>query len=572
MASTDLTVNIIGNAKSAVDAFDQTGDAAERNAGKFDKLKAGITVASAVAVAAVAKFAGDSIAAYSEAEQSQAALTAAYEKFPAVSSVTIDALRNLNSEIQKKTGYDDDQLAASQATLAQFGLTGEQIQQLTPLMTDYAAKTGKDLTTAAEDMGKAVMGQGRALKTVGVDFTDTGTAAGNFDQLVAGLDGTVGGFAETMGDTAAGKAKILEQSFGDIQETVGEMLLPALTTLVEIGTTVTQWLSENPAVLQAVAIALGVLTIAVIAANIAMWALAANPIVLIIMAIVIVVGLLIAAIWFLVANWDQVVAWLMQLMLGFYVWINDLITGFVGWWNGVWSGFASWIVQVWEGFISWIQQIYMAHAMWLYGIVSGIAGWWNGIWAGIGSFVSGVWNGIVSAISGAINWVVTAIQVGLGVISAGWNNVWNGLGGVVRGIWNGILGAIESGVNGAIGIINGLIGAVNSVSGVVGIQIGTIGRVGIPRLASGTVTNGPMLAMIGDNPGGREVVRSVDSYDRELRRAYDTGRGESTGDITVHLTGDPAVLEQIIDARVTRGIDDADGQAVLVSQMGKQRR
>lgn len=481
MVSTrELAINIVGNGKGAVDAFDQVGDAAERQKGKFDGLKTGVTVASAAIVAGVAKFATDSVGAYAEAEQSQAQLVAAYEKFPALASVSIDALQGLNTEIQRKTGLDGDALSAAQATLAQFGLTGDQIQQLTPLMADYAAKTGKDLTAAAEDMGKAVMGQGRALKTVGVDFTDTGNAAGNFDQLVAGLDGTVGGFAETMGNTAAGKAAILNESFGDIQETVGQMLMPALSALAEVGATVTAWLADNPSVLQAVAIAVGVLTVAIIAANVAMWAMSANPIVLLIMAIVVAVGVLIAGIWLLVANWDL-----------------------------VWGA----ITVTWQGFLTWLT-----------GVVNGFLAWWNGMWGAVGRTISDIWNnGIVAPIRNAWTWVQNIVQMGLLLISNVWSSTWSSLGGIVRGVWNGILGFIENGVNGAINLINNMIRGVNAVGGAFGISIGLIPSVRIPRLATGTITSGPMLALVGDNPGGREVIAPYDSYVAELQRAAAAG-------------------------------------------------
>lgn len=518
MATTrELAVKIVGDASSAVKAFDDTADAAGRANSKFDAARAGITVASAAVVAAVGAFAISSVDAFAEAEQSQAALVAAYEKFPALADTNIDALRALNTEIQRKTGFDDDQLAAAQATLAQFGLTGEQIQQLTPLMADYAAKTGKDLTTAAEGMGKAVLGQGRALKEVGVDFTDTGDAAANFDQLVAGLDGTVGGFAETMGGTAAGKMAILEAGFGDIQETVGEMLIPALSLLVDVGTTVTNWMADNPEVVQALAIAIGILTVAIIAANIAMWALSANPIVLLIMAIIIAVGLLIAGIWLLVTNWDTVVAWITEVWSGFMSWITEVIDGFVQWWNGVWTEVGNFFTDLWEGFLNWVKDLWIAYATWLYGVLDGFVSFWSGVWDGISRVFQDVWEGLV---------------------------------GIVKGVWNGILGWIEGGVNGAIDLINGMIDGVNTVGGAFGIQLSYIPTVSLPRLANGGVTTGPMVAVIGDNPGGREVVQPLDSAIAEIRRAYESGLNSRTTQpqdqrpVEIHVYPQPGMSEE----------------------------
>lgn len=502
-SSTDFTVKILGDSSNAKKIVDQFGDELGRSASGWGSMfkNAASTAGGVLGALGIEKLASQavdfgmqSVEAFKEAEDSQALLEQAYSKFPAIADVNISKLRELNTALQSKTGYDDDQIAASQATLAQFGLTGDQISKLTPLMLDYAAKTGSDLTTSAEAMGKAVMGQGRALKTVGIDFSDTGSSAGNFDQIMSGLTSTVGGTAETLGSTGAGQARILDATFGDLQETIGEKLLPIITgfqsflitDLIPAISGMVSWLSENPEILQAVAIAVGVLTVAIIAANIAMWAMAANPIVLLIMAIVVAVGILIAGIWLLVANWDAVVAW---------------------------------ITQVWGGFIGWITDG-----------LNAFGAWWNTFWAALGQFVSTAWNNwIVNPIRAAVDWISTAIRIGMDAVSTAWNNTWNGLSGVVKGIWNGILGFIEGGINGVIDLINGMIGAVNSVTGVVGIPaIGLIGHVGFPRLATGTVTDGPMFALIGDNPGGREVVSPLDTYQDELRRAYTAGAGASS--------------------------------------------
>lgn len=178
--------------------------------------------------AAVAGFGIASVKAYSEAEASQKRLSNAFEKFPQLAGANADALRKLNEQLALKTIYDDDATATAQATLAMFGLTERQLRTLTPLLQDYAAKTGKDLNTAATDLGKALDGQGRSLKAVGLDLDLTGTKAQNFDLIVKGLRDQVGGFAAKEGQTFDGKMQILNNRFGELQEQIGEKLLPAL--------------------------------------------------------------------------------------------------------------------------------------------------------------------------------------------------------------------------------------------------------------------------------------------------------------------------------------------------------
>lgn len=209
------------------------GRTANNMGDNFRKVGAAIGVGLAVAGAAAVKFGIDSVQAFAAAQEAQNKLNFAYEKFPALADVSIDAIRRVNSALALKTRFDDDATASAQAVLAQFGLTGTQLIRLTPLLQDYAARTGKDLTGAAEDLGRALLGQGRALKIIGLDLTDTGTLAGNFDALMAGLAATVGGFAEKDAETAAGKLDILRNRFGEVQEQVGEALMPALDKLLE---------------------------------------------------------------------------------------------------------------------------------------------------------------------------------------------------------------------------------------------------------------------------------------------------------------------------------------------------
>lgn len=234
MATKSLTFDLYGRDRTASKAIRGVGNEAQGVAGRFKGFGAVAGVALAAVGAAAVQFGVDSVKAYAEAEEAQNRLNFAYEKFPALADVSIDALRDLNTELMNKTRFDDDAYAIGQAQLAQYGLTGEQLMQLTPLMADYAAKTGKDIPTAAEDLGKALLGQGRALKDVGIDFTDTGSVAGNFAAIVSGLQGQVGGFAEESATTTAGKLDILRNKFGEVQESVGEKLNPAIDTLLDL--------------------------------------------------------------------------------------------------------------------------------------------------------------------------------------------------------------------------------------------------------------------------------------------------------------------------------------------------
>lgn len=222
---------IIGAVDNASKVLAGVGKETEKLGAATAKMNAASRLVGAGAIIA---FGVSSVKAYAEAEAQQVKLQEAYRKFPAIASVSIESMRSLNSAIQAKTGTDDDELAAAEAKLAMYNLTGQQIQKLIPLVNDYATANGIGVTEAAGKVGKAMMGNAKALKDVGINFKATGDSAKDFDGIYTALEGKVGGAGEAFGQSTAGQLKILEASFSDLQEEVGAQLVPALKSLVDI--------------------------------------------------------------------------------------------------------------------------------------------------------------------------------------------------------------------------------------------------------------------------------------------------------------------------------------------------
>jgi hypothetical protein len=237
MAVRNLQFVLSGSDKSASKALGAVGKKADGLSAKFRGFgkAAALGVAGGVAGAAVglAAFGKSSIAAYKEAEKSAADLAFAFKKFPKLADSNVKSFQELNEQLAKKTVFDDDATASGQAVLAQFGLTGKEILKVTPLLQDYAAKTGKALPDAAADLGKAFQGNAKALKPLGIQYKSTGDKAKDFENVQKLLNDKVGGFAESQGKTAAGQAEILGNKFGELKETVGAQLLPVVTTFVQ---------------------------------------------------------------------------------------------------------------------------------------------------------------------------------------------------------------------------------------------------------------------------------------------------------------------------------------------------
>jgi hypothetical protein len=229
---TVLSFNVLWNGTAAQRGMQALGLNTEKTARAFHALKVGAGIALVAAAGAAIKFGADSVRAYSDAQTQQDKLAFAFQKFPKLADTNQAALQRLNTELAKKTRFDDDATASGQAVLAQFGLTGQQLTKLTPLLQDYAAKTGKDLPAAAGVLGKAFLGNTRALKAIGIDYHMTGNKAVDFANIQRLVNEKVGGFAEKEGKSAAGQAAILRNQFGELQEAAGSKLLPALTKVV----------------------------------------------------------------------------------------------------------------------------------------------------------------------------------------------------------------------------------------------------------------------------------------------------------------------------------------------------
>jgi hypothetical protein len=184
-----------------------------------NKLTLGLTVP-------LVAFAAASVKAFTESETALTKLQNTIDNNPKLAGVSARSFAKLADAIQRKTAADDESVISGIAVLGQFDLTAKQIREATPLIVDYARKTGKDIPAAASAVGRALLGNARALKEIGINFKSTGDAGKDFETVFAAIRSKVGGFAEQEGKTAAGQAAILKNQFNEMQETIGEKLLP----------------------------------------------------------------------------------------------------------------------------------------------------------------------------------------------------------------------------------------------------------------------------------------------------------------------------------------------------------
>lgn len=121
-----------------------------------------------------------------------------------------------------------------------------------------------------------------------------------------------------------------------------------------------------------------------------------------------------------------------------------------------------------------------------FGLVEAVPKILGALLGAFGSLVGALWNGITSM---------------FGEFAGNFGNF---ISGIFRGAINGVLGFIEGIINGPIDIINGFIGVINGAFGFLGVNLGTLGRISLPRLATGGIVTSETIAMIGEE--GKEAV------------------------------------------------------------------
>lgn len=172
----------------------------------------------------VIEFGKESIKAFAEAEVNANKLKFALDKIGGEGNGAFKKLIEQSEKLQKSTIFSDDAIQQSQTALVQFGLTSEQVAALIPQIADLASATGTDLASATQKAIQGINGQTRGLKEVGISYVDTGSKTENLALLTDKLTKFNGASADAM-ETVTGKAKRLENAFGDIQEKIGEYLV-----------------------------------------------------------------------------------------------------------------------------------------------------------------------------------------------------------------------------------------------------------------------------------------------------------------------------------------------------------
>lgn len=487
------------------------------------------------------------------------AIDAAMEKSRAYADSTVydlSTIQNTTAQLAANgiTNYSELTEAAGNLN-AVAGGNADTFSSVAMMLTQTAGQ-GKLTTENWNQLADAIPGASGRLQEA---LANAGAYTGNFRDAMEKGEITADEFnaallelgTEPVAVAAASSVATMEGAVGNLSAAVTGVLADAFTAikpfLTDFVAGIAWFISESGLFVPVIT---GLATALLVVFAPAIWAavtavgaftlaLLANPITWVIIGIT----ALVAAIVWMVQNWDQVVAFITEIWGGFINWITGVLEGFVGWWNDMWTGFGNWVKSVWDGFVAWITSLFVNFVAWMIAQGARIISWWNGLWSGIGNFVKGIWDGIVSGVKNYMNMLRSGIQIVGNAISSWWNGLWRGIGNFFSSIWNGIvkavenigktfrnvfegvkgfianafkgaIGIIKAPINGIIGLVNNAIRALNGLSvsipdwvPIVGGQTWGVNLPTIPQLASGGVITGSStgtLALIGEAGRGRD--------------------------------------------------------------------
>ena len=359
--------------------------------------------------------------------------------------------------------------------------------------TAFAGLTESEKASAAESLvGKNAMSGFLALMNAGEE--DIAKLSG----AIADCDGTAQSMADTMNDNLEGQLTILKSQLQELAISFGEVLLPAVKSIVsflqgfiDVLNNMPDGMKQTIVTVALVAAALGpvliivgkiitaVGTIMTIVPKVAgvintvkgafaalNATMLANPIVLIIAAIAALVA---ACIYLWNTNEDFRQFWIdlwediKEVAIAVWEAISEFLSNA---WGAirqtaatVWNGISDFFSGIWDGIKSTVSTVAGAIRDFLSGVWNTIKSTATTVWTAISTFFTTVWNGIQSVVTTVVtavstflttawNAIKTTIQTVMTAIQTIFTTIWNAIKSVITTVVNGISSTISTVWNG----------------------------------------------------------------------------------------------------------------------------
>lgn len=336
----EYVLKIVADVQDAVKGVDEVQN---KTSSMKDKMVGiGKGVAAGLAAGAVVEFGKSILNAAADADDANDVMQAAFgdtskefDKFAKSAADNMGLSETAYKNMAAKTG----------SLLQSVGISNQDAAKSTEVLSqraaDMAAIWGTDVPTASEAINKALVGSTKGLVQFGVKIsaaeidaramgkgyvdasgkvTDAGKAIAAQELILEKTSNVQGAYAANSKDLGS-QQDIMKAKFENIQASLGAGLLPIITKLMTLFQPILDFIAKNINVLGPLAIGLGAVTAAVWLFNAAM---AANPIVLVVAAIALLVAGIIIA-------YEKV------------GWFKDIVDAM---WEGIQIGF-KWVKENW---------------------------------------------------------------------------------------------------------------------------------------------------------------------------------------------------------------------------------
>lgn len=512
-------------AQDAEKALDQAGGKAQGLASKISTTAGKVSDTFKPATTAAVGLAGALYATVPATEELRSDLSK-LDANAQDNAVSIDAAREAWRAFAIQSGETDSAVEAT-SNLLQAGFTESNLQKAVEGLAGAAQRFPDTLKIESlADSLQETLATGEATGAFGELLDRLGIGAENFSAQLAqcttdaekqnlaletlsnaGLNDTYNAWAKNNEEMLANQDANLR--FQEAMASLAEVVLPIVTMITEKLAALMQWFANlDPAVQTAIGVIVGLIAaispIAGIISGIstALSFLAANPVVLVIAAIVALIAVLVL----IVTKGEEIKAWL----AGFNEWLQGVFA--TDWTEifgpvlgGVLNGFFSLLKGIWDG----VYQILGGVIDFIQGIFTGN---WEQAWSGVQQIVSGVWDTITGLITGACD-LIESILSGLdswlqgvfktdwteifgpglgdiinafmknientwntikkifqgvidfvqGVFTGNWEQAWQGVVNIFGGLFDNLVNMVKSPLNGIIGLLNGAISAINGL-------------------------------------------------------------------------------------------------------------
>ena len=381
MASVNIPIISEFDAKGTQKAIKefQSLEGASKKA-SFAIKKAAVPAAAAIAGLGFALVGATKAAMEDQAEQVQLAL--ALENVTGATDDQIKATEDMISKMSLASGVADSELRPAFASLVRGTKDIATATDALALAQDISAGSGKDLATVSDALAKAYGGNMKGLQALSPEIKAMIKDGASLEDVINVLGGSFGGASAAAAATAEGGMKRLGIALAETKESIGAALIPVVEALLPYLTAFGAWAQENTKVFLIIAGAIGGIAATILTLNAAMKVYAAaqmivngvvavfnalliaNPVTLIVLAIVAFIAIL-TALYFKFDSVRKIVDTVFQGMLkGGKAVFDGLSTYFTAIFN-IYKTLFNGIAKLWNGTVgklafnipSWVPVI-----------------------------------------------------------------------------------------------------------------------------------------------------------------------------------------------------------------------